>query len=106
MSTLESIGLLNKVVKNENSSAFLLEMKQPDLSAKITIPIDVYEIFIDIKFEGNILTGWDDFYGKSKKEDYLEKLSEIKEILEGKAEIIIENNMIYFSRDTEYKRWF
>jgi hypothetical protein len=106
IAALESVGLINELVKNENGSAFIIEMEQSNLVAKITIPIDVYEIFIDIEFEDRKIKGWDDFYGETKEEDYKQKLSEIKEVRDGGFQISIENNTIYLRRNEEEEQWF
>ncbi len=106
LAALESAGLINGLTKNENDSAFIIELEQSNLVAKITIPVDVYEIFIDLEFDENKLSEWDEFYGKTKEDDYKQKISEIKDLRDGKSQIIIQNNTIYLRRNDKDKRWF
>jgi len=106
IAALESIGLIEELVRNENGSAFIIEIKQSNLVAKITIPIDVYEIFIDLEFDDDKITGWDEFYGETKVDDYKQKLSEIKELRDEKAQINIQNNTIYLCRNGGEEQWF
>jgi hypothetical protein len=103
---LKSIGLEDGLVKNENGSAYIAKIEQANLVAKITIPIDVYEIFIDLDFDNEKITGWVDFYGETKNQDYEQKLSDIKELKDEQAQIGIQNNIIYLLTNGKEERWF
>jgi len=65
-----------------------------------------YEIFIDLEVDSNKITGWMDFYGESKRDDYKQTLIEIKELIDNKAQVRVKGDSIYFCKSNKEEQWF
>jgi len=103
---LQLTSLIEVAKRNENNSAYIIELNQSNITANFTIPNDVFEIYIELKIDNTIITRWDDFYGNSKESDYIKKLSQIKDLIDNKTKISIRNNEVYLHNNTIEELWF